>query len=181
MGKLDKLSNDYSELKQENRDIEQKIQLMTTKLSKIENDITDEENDDYLSLAQSQYDNWDELEPLTRRFIPLAEFLYSKLQKLDNPDYSPVIIELCRAIENEFLLKIFRKYTLDLIERYPSRDSLNQFLAFDRSNNDLNKKTGLFVVPFPRAVKNCKSFVFRLDFYYPNKKTTCYAGGMYKL
>lgn len=57
MGKLDKLSNDFSELKQENRDIEQMIQLMTTKLSKIENDITDEEIDDYLSLAQSQYDN----------------------------------------------------------------------------------------------------------------------------
>lgn len=36
MGKLDKLSNDSYELKQENRNIEQKIQLMTTKLSKIE-------------------------------------------------------------------------------------------------------------------------------------------------
>lgn len=54
---------------------------------------------------------------ITRKFIPSEEYLYSKLQKYDKPDYSTVILELCRAIKNEFLLKIFRKYTLDLIEK----------------------------------------------------------------
>ncbi len=111
--KINGLEDAFSDFKNENREIEQKIILMTNKLSKIEESIENEEIEDYYALCQSLYNNWDELDDLTRRLIPVSKYLFSKLQKYDKPDYSPVIIELCRAIENEFLLKIFRKYTYD--------------------------------------------------------------------
>ena len=115
--KLTTLEADFADLKNENREIEQKLTLMISKLSKLDNVVESEEIEDYYALSQSLYYNWDELDSLTRKFIPLAEYLYSKLQKYDKPDYSPVILELCRAIENEFLLKIFKKYTLDVVNR----------------------------------------------------------------
>lgn len=152
-GMLSQLVNDFSELKKENRDIEQKIYLMNSKLTKLEQRVPSDEFEAYSSMAQRQYDNWDALEPLTKRFIPLAEYLYSQLQKLEDPDYSPVIIELCRAIENEFLLKIFRKYTLDLIDRYNDRDSLSDFLSDDRSSRELSQKTGVFAKAITRAFR----------------------------
>ena len=96
--KLSKLEIEFTELKNESRNLEEKLKLMTVKLSKIEDNIEAEELEDYYALSQSLYVNWEDLDQLTRRFIPMAEFLYSKLQKYDKPDYSPVILELCRAI-----------------------------------------------------------------------------------
>lgn len=150
--KLNGLEREFADLKNENRDLEQKITLMTSKLSKL--DIQGEELEDYYALSQSLYSNWDELDALTKKFIPLAEYLYSKLQKYDKPDYSPVILELCRAIENEFLLKIFRKYTLDLVTRKGS--NLDTFLATDRASFDLKDKTGPFVKAVAKAARTRK-------------------------
>lgn len=152
--KLTKLENEFQELKSENRGLEEKIKLMTIKLSKIEETVQGEELEDYYALAQSLYTNWDELDQLTRRFLPLAEFLYSKLQKYDKPDYSPVILELCRAIENEFLLKIFKRYTLDLVKREGA--SMNSFLSIDRSSFEFKDKTGQFVKAVSKACKTKK-------------------------
>ena len=139
--KLEGLESAFSDLKNENREVEQKITLMVSKLERVENSISDDEElEDYYGLCQSLYNNWEDLDPLTRRLIPVAEYLFSKLQKYDKPDYSPVILELCRAIETEFLLKIFRKYTLDLIAR--EGNSINTFLAADKANPQLTRKTG---------------------------------------
>ena len=153
--KLSKLEIEFSELKNESRNLEEKLKLMTVKLSKIEKNIEAEELEDYYALSQSLYVNWEDLDQLTRRFIPMAEFLYSKLQKYDKPDYSPVILELCRAIENEFLLKIFKKYTQSLIQRQGR--NLNQFLTTDRSTVELKDKTGHFVRAISKAEKTGNS------------------------
>ncbi len=150
--KLNGLEREFIDLKKENRDFEQKITLMTSKLSKF--DIQRDEFEDYYALSQSLYSNWDELDSLTKKFIPLAEYLYSKLQKYNKPDYSPVILELCRAIENEFLLKIFRKYTLDLVTR--KGNNLDAFLATDRASFELKTKTGQFVKAVSKAARTRK-------------------------
>lgn len=153
--KLSKLEIEFTELKNESRNLEEKLKLMTVKLSKIEDNIEAEELEDYYALSQSLYVNWEDLDQLTRRFIPMAEFLYSKLQKYDKPDYSPVILELCRAIENEFLLKIFKKYTQSLIKRQGR--NLNLFLTTDRSTVELKDKTSHFVRAISKAEKTGNS------------------------
>jgi len=89
---------------------------------------------------------------LTRKFIPIAEYLFSKLQKCKCTDYSPVIIELCRAIENELLLKLFKKYTLDLINKI-GKENLDDFLHKDKSDKFLCNKTGIFVKAIKKAVR----------------------------
>ena len=149
--KLNGLEASFNELKAETREVDQKIILMSSKLDKIEKSVDTEELEDYYGLCQSLYDNWDELEELTRRLIPVAEYLFSKLQKYSKPDYSPVILELCRAIENEFLIKIFSKYTQNLINR--KGRNLDSFLAVDKSKNSLKNKTGAFVKAINKAVK----------------------------
>lgn len=150
--KLEGLEAAFSDLKNENRELEQKLTLMVSKLERVEKSISDDvELEDYYGLCQSIYNNWEDLDPLTRRLIPVAEYLFSKLQKYDKPDYSPVILELCRAIENEFLLKIFRKYTLDLISR--EGRNLLSFLAMDKANSQLTRKTGEFVRAITKASK----------------------------
>ena len=150
--KLDSLESDFADLKKENRDVEQKLLLLTSKLNKLE--IEGEDLEDYYTLSQNTYENWDDFDALTKQFIPLAEYLYSKLQKYDKPDYSPVILELCRAIENEFLLKVFKKYTLYLIDR--EGRNLDRFLSVDRASHDLRAKTGQFVKAVSKAARTRK-------------------------
>ncbi len=152
--KIISIETDFEDLKSERRDLEQKIALMISKLQKLEDSIPDEDIEDYCEMAKNLYTNWDSLDALTKRFIPLAEYLYSKLQKYDKADYSPVILELCRAIENEFLLKIFKKYTLEFLRR--KGNGLNSFLAADRSNPNLVGKTGQFVKAISKAAKTGK-------------------------
>lgn len=152
--KLNVIEIAFSDLKQETREIEQKIILMSSKLDKVEKEIDEEELEDYHVLCESLYSNWDELDELTRRLIPVAEYLFSKLQKYSKPDYSPVILELCRALENEFLLKIFRKYTLDIIHR--KGRNLDIFLATDKASGFLKNKTGVFVKAIKKSVRTNK-------------------------
>ena len=154
LNKLNSLETDFSDLKNETREIEQKVLLLDSKLNKLEDAISKEELEDYCGMCQGLYNNWDELDSLTKKLIPVAEYLFSKLQKYDKPDYSPVILELCRALENEFLLKIFRKYTFDLISR--KGNSLDSFFIKDRATGYLVSKTGQFVKAITKASRTKK-------------------------
>lgn len=154
LDKLNAIESAFADLKQETRDIEQKLVLMNSKLDRIEKEIGEEELEDYYVLCQSIYDNWDKLDELTRRLIPVAEYLFSKLQKYNKPDYSPVILELCRALENELLLKIFRKYTFDVIRR--KGKNLDSFLSTDKASSFLKYKTGVFVKVINKSVRTNK-------------------------
>ena len=152
--KIDNLERAFLALKDETREVDQKIILMSGKLDRIEKSINEEELEDYYALCQSIYNNWDALDDLTRRLIPVAEYLFSSLQLYNKPDYSPVILELCRAIENEFLLKIFTKYSMDVIRRKGSR--LDTFLATDKASGFLKNKTGMFVKALTKSVRTRK-------------------------
>ncbi len=152
--KIDALEHAFLDLKDETREVDQKILLMSRKLDRIEKNINEEDLEDYYGLCQSLYNNWDELEELTRKLIPVAEYLFSSLQKYNKPDYSPVILELCRAIENEFLLKIFTKYTVDVIHR--KGRELDSFLATDKATKFLMNKTGMFVKSLTKSARTNK-------------------------
>lgn len=152
--KIDGLERAFLDLKDETREVDQKLILMSSKLDRIEKSINEEELEDYYVLCQSLYNNWDALDDLTRRLIPVAEYLFSSLQRYNKPDYSPVILELCRAIENEFLLKIFTKYTMDVLRR--KGREIDSFLVTDRSSEFLQKKTGMFVKAITKSGKTRK-------------------------
>ena len=150
--KLSAIENDFADLKAEKRNVEEKLMLMISKLEKLESSIPEEDITEYMDLVKNLYTSWESLDTLTKKFLPLAEYLYSKLQKYDKADYSPVVLELCRAIENELLLKIFSKYTMDLIRR--KGQSIDYFLSKDKANK--SNKTATFAKQINKAARTQK-------------------------
>ncbi len=134
------LVEDFRNFKKETRDIEEKIILMTKQLGKVEDSVEKEQLEDYTDVCRSKYDNWDDYDELTRKFLPVSEILYSQLQKFENPDYSPVVLEMCRGFENELKLKIFSEF----IKQYAMthKDDLDKHLMNDQINKYRNVFTG---------------------------------------
>lgn len=130
---LSRVESRFSEYKNEVRDDEQKICLMNNELKNAENEIDDADFQSYYALSEQIYTNWIYFDELTKKLIPTAEYLFSKMQNYKMLDFSPVVLEFCRALENEFLEKIFKKYTLDVIERYSNKNDLDVFLSSDRA------------------------------------------------
>ncbi|MGG7195613.1 hypothetical protein ACQPUI_02650 [Clostridium butyricum] len=152
LDKISELNKSISECKQLVRDTDEKIFFISKELDKIGENIDGQELEFYYDLCQSLYLDWDQMEELSRRLIPIGEYLYTKLQKCKCTDYSPVIIEFCRALENELLIKLFKKYTLDLIGRI-GKDKLDDFLYKDKSDYYLCRKTSVFAKAILKSSK----------------------------
>jgi predicted RNA methylase len=134
------LQNDFEEIKKEDRDEEEKLVLLYKKIDRRLNEKNEElkeEIDAYTDIAKSLITNWNKLEPLSKEYYPLAEYLFSKLQSMPNIDFSPVILQYCRTIENELLNKLFIKFTRYLINKCnPIEDFLTNDLAKDEKGRD---------------------------------------------
>jgi hypothetical protein len=133
--KINNLINSMTEIKSTLRDEDDKLFLMSKQLDRFEkiiSDGSDELNDDYTELSKRIFQNWEDLEELSKKFIPVAEYLYSKLQLTPEVDFSPVVLQYCRALENEFLHKIFSDYTLKLIKK--EANNIHKFLFKDQKS-----------------------------------------------
>lgn len=93
----------------------------------------------YISEVCSWLEGWDQLDSASKAFLPQAELLYEHIAKTDSKDYSPFIIQYCRALENELLKKLFISYTLDFHNRINNPEG---FLKTDLS--DVKNKTFKF-------------------------------------
>lgn len=86
--------------------------------SKLDKLISDQKQlDFYITEIKRWFDFYDLLESKSRKYLPEAEYIFDHISKLENPDYSPFILQYCRALENELLKKIFRAYVQSLIDR----------------------------------------------------------------
>ncbi len=151
--KMDKLQEDFLSIKNESRKTAEVLIRLSIKLDKLEDSISEDEFDEFYALAEYNYNCWEDLDQLTKKFIPLSEFLYSKLQKYKNPDYSPVIIELCRALENEFLIKIFAKFTNYILKKYPGQ-KVFVFLRKDLENPYIANRVKVFADAIKKASRS---------------------------
>jgi len=115
---LIELSNDFKQIKTLPRDIDEKITRLNENLdSKLENLLKGEKQlDSYITEIKRWFDFYDNLELKSQKYLPEAEYIFDHISKLDNPDYSPFILQYCRALENELLKKIFRAYVQYLID-----------------------------------------------------------------
>lgn len=93
--------------------------------------------DSYIPLVCSWLSGWDKLDKASQFFLPQAELLFENIARTSSQDYSPFIIQYCRALENELLTKLFASYADSLYERKPN---VEKFLAADIGD----KKTGKF-------------------------------------
>lgn len=138
---LQSFMESFNSYKNETREVEEKLILMTSKIAEMEeelsNKVSEKDYDRFADICRRNYNYWEEYEELTRKFLPVSEILYSNLQNPSlqgsgNIDFSPVVIELCRAIENEFLLKLFRLYVKDFVSRYKTSEEFEIFYGPDK-------------------------------------------------
>ncbi|TDQ33373.1 N-6 DNA methylase [Zeaxanthinibacter enoshimensis] len=117
--KIENLSIEFSRLKHLPREESDIIRRMEKLLdSRIEEFILNQDKIElHLEEIHRWFDHFDLLEPKSKLYLPQAEFLFDQISRLSNPDYSPFIIQYCRAFENEMLLKLFRRYVQSLIDR----------------------------------------------------------------
>ena len=94
--------------------------------------------DSYIEVVCSWLMRWDLLDKASQSFLPQAELLYDNIVQTGGKDYSPFIIQYCRALENELLTKLFAAYTEDCHTRHTG--DVASFLAIDLRND----KTGMF-------------------------------------
>ncbi len=113
------LSVDFKEIQDLPREIEEKISRLNKKLEEQISNLNFEQKqiDTYIKEIKNWFDYYDLLETKSQKYLPEAEYIFDHISKLDNPDYSPFILQYCRALENELLCKIFRAYVQSLIDR----------------------------------------------------------------
>lgn len=113
------LSIDFKEIQSLPRDIEERISRLNKKLEEQISKLHFEQKqiDTYIKEIKNWFDYYDLLESKSQKYLPEAEYIFDHISKLDNPDYSPFILQYCRALENELLSKIFRAYVQSLIDR----------------------------------------------------------------
>ena len=113
------LTIDFKEIQSLPREIEEKISRLNKKLEEQISNLHFEQKqiDTYIKEIKNWFDYYDLLETKSQKYLPEAEYIFDHISKLDNPDYSPFILQYCRALENELLSKIFRAYVQSLIDR----------------------------------------------------------------
>lgn len=116
---LTELVFDFNSIKKLPREIDDRINRLNQNLdSKLNELISDQKQlDFYITEIKRWFVFYDLLETKSKKYLPEAEYIFDHISKLENPDYSPFILQYCRALENELLKKIFRAYVQSLIDR----------------------------------------------------------------
>lgn len=122
------LSENIQKVKNLPREDEEKL----TKINRLIDEKLSELNfkkdwNDYIEDVKNWFLYWDFLDEASKVFLPSAEYLFDKISNLGSEDYSPFIIQYCRAIENELLKKLFETFHNEIKNTY-SEEILKQLL-----------------------------------------------------
>lgn len=148
------LSIDFKEIQTLPREIEERISRLNKKLEEQISNLHFEQKqiDTYIKEIKNWFDYYDLLETKSQKYLPEAEYIFDHISKLDNPDYSPFILQYCRALENELLSKIFRAYVQSLIDRH--LDFETKF-AWDLGKKDTGKPNDDNTFKLSKHIQKC--------------------------
>jgi hypothetical protein len=120
-------------IKETPRSEEEKLLRIYSKLNDIVNwvAIPSRTAQEYAEIVQHWLEKWDILHKASQQLLCSAEFLFDEIAHVEGGDYSPFIIQYCRALENEILVKLFHAYHADFHSRI---NDLEQFLLDDLAN-----------------------------------------------
>ena len=104
-------------LKERDENIEHKIALMNKKIDDLH--ITKEQLDGYRDVILSWMNgyNYNRLNEFSKDYLTQAEFLSEHYTTAKFDDFSVVVLQFCRALENELLHKLYLDYARNLINR----------------------------------------------------------------
>lgn len=116
---LVEIVEECQEIKKLPRSVEEKFDRLTRKLDKKLSEIELEQSElnSYIEEIKRWLEQFDLLESKSKKYLPEAEYIFDKISGLKNADFSPFVIQYCRAFENELLNKLFRAYVQSLIDR----------------------------------------------------------------
>lgn len=151
---LNDLVNEFDTIKSLPRDLDEKInrlhESIDNKLSSLLKD--DIKIDSYIKEIKRWFNDFDFLELKSQTYLPQAEFIYDQISQLESPDYSPFILQYCRALENELLQKIFRAYVQFLIDR---EIILEDIFSWDFELKESGKPNNANTFRLIRHLKKC--------------------------
>ena len=98
--------------------------------------------EEYVRRVRSWMRQWDLLHEATQQFLPSGEYVLDFLPDTENTDYSPFIIQYCRALENELLQKLFIAYSFTFKDRF---DDPSGVVESDLSDKKVEGKAGRFI------------------------------------
>lgn len=150
------ISNDFKDIQNLPRDIEEKILRLNTKLEEQISKLNFEQKeiDTYIKEIKIWFDYYDILESKSQKYLPEAEYIFDFISKLDNPDYSPFILQYCRALENEMLSKIFRAYIQYLID---NKVVVEEKFAWDLGKKESGKPNDENTYKLSKHIQKCLS------------------------
>lgn len=151
---LIELSKDFNSIKSLPREIDEKISRLNESIDKQLSKILQDQKqlDFYIIEIKRWFDYYDILEMKSQKYLPEAEYIFDHISKLENPDYSPFILQYCRALENELLNKIFRSYVQSLIDR---NLNLTDEFAWDFGRKDSGKLNDENTFKLGKHIQKC--------------------------
>ena len=107
-------------IRREQRSIEERLLLIGNHYDRMALEIRRHSDGDlkvYGDYLQRVIASWTYLEPLSREFLVMAEYLFSRLQGEFDLDFSPAILQYCRSLEHELGSKTFLAFISAELER----------------------------------------------------------------
>jgi hypothetical protein len=117
---IKEMESSLKEIKNLPREDEDKLRRIYKSIDEKLASLSDGEKDItfYQDEVKHWFDYWELLDEASKKFLPSAEYLFDSISRVGSEDYSPFIIQYCRALENELLKKMFESYHTDIKERF---------------------------------------------------------------
>ena len=114
----------------------------------LDNNIEPLSEDDFIQNLEETFPEFYKLEKNSRLFLITTFYLHDKLVEVDSEDYSPIILQYCRVLENEFLHKIF----------IPFFDDLDNIFSDSKDDIIIDAMSNAKTKPFAKMLikNNCK-------------------------
>lgn len=110
---LKELKTDFEQIQKLPREDEEKLFKLCQKIDAKLDDVYNKEQqtiEGYIEEIKRWLDLWELLDLQSQKFLPIAEFIFDELSKLQDADYAPFVVQYCRTLENEILKKLFEAY-----------------------------------------------------------------------
>jgi len=131
------LSTDFVRIKNIQRDDEERVFKLWQSLDQKLDIIYKEQTltiENYVEEIKRWLDLWDILDIESKKFLPIAEFIFDELNRIPEADYSPFIVQYCRALENEILKKLFEAYHTEGLIDVDRKELVSEDLTIDNTS-----------------------------------------------
>lgn len=108
------ITSKLRELEEENGKYKDLMKELHEEMDRIRKSMTDRDKDIAVNACTKRYGSlWDTLNSSSKEFLYTAKYLLNKLKDMEG-DFAPVVIEMCRTVENELKSKIFNGFISDV-------------------------------------------------------------------